>query len=382
MAAETIAQAGLRVVLLERMPSVGRKLLMAGRGGLNLTHAEALPQLMTRYGAARQPLGAAIAAHPPASVIAWCEGLGQSVFTGSSRRVFPQALKASPLLRAWLVRLGKLGVEIRTRQEWLGWEANGALRVAGLPGGLAADATVLALGGASWPRLGSDGRWTAALTSHRIAQFQPANCGFTADWSAMFRDRFEGQPLKRIALRFGGTTIRGEAMITATGIEGGAVYALSAMLRDAIATSGPAILHVDLRPDLETDILRLRLQAPRASQSLSTWLRKTTGLAPVGVGLVQEALHAGAPADDLAGLIKALPVRLLAPGSIARAISTAGGLCFEELDSHFMLIRRPGVFAAGEMLDWEAPTGGYLLQAVLSTGAAAGQGVLRWLGWT
>ena len=379
MAAETIAGAGLRVVLLERMPSVGRKLLMAGRGGLNLTHAEALPALLARYGAARPALEAAICATPPAAVIAWCEGLGQSVFTGSSRRVFPTALKASPLLRAWLGRLGRLGVDIRTRQHWLGWEASGALRVAGLPGGLAADATVLALGGASWPRLGADGGWTAALAGHRIAALRPANCGFTVDWSSVFRSRFEGQPLKRIALRFGATTIRGEATITAAGIEGGAVYALSAPLRDAIAAGGPVILHVDLRPDLDDAALRRGLAAPRASQSLSTWLRKSAGLPPVAVGLLQEALHAGAT-DDLAGLIKSVPLRLLAPGGLARAISTAGGLCLDELDADFMLARRPGVFAAGEMLDWEAPTGGYLLQAALSTGAAAGQGVLRWLG--
>jgi hypothetical protein len=380
MAAETIAQAGLPVTVLERMPSVGRKLLMAGRGGLNLTHAEDVGRLLERYGPAREILAAAIQAFPPAALMGWCEGLGQPVFTGSSQRVFPKSLKASPLLRAWLARLSGLGVRIETRRHWLGWEAGGALRVADSPDGIAADATVLALGGASWPRLGADGGWTEALREQRIATLRPANCGFTVAWSEMFRSRFEGQPLKRIALGHGSTTIRGEAMITASGIEGGAVYALSASLRDSIEAQGPAILHVDLRPDLTLAELARRLEGPRGSQSLSTWLHKLAGLPPVSVGLVQEALHDGADAANLAALIKSVPLRLLAPTGLARAISTAGGLCLDELDEHFMLASRPGVFAAGEMLDWEAPTGGYLLQAAFSTGRAAGQGVLRWLG--
>jgi uncharacterized flavoprotein (TIGR03862 family) len=380
MAAETVAEAGLRVTVLDRMPSLGRKLLMAGRGGLNLTHAEDLSLLLGRYGPARERLESAITTFPPTALMAWCEGLGQPVFIGSSQRVFPTALKASPLLRAWLARLDGLGVRIETRRHWRGWNGDGALQFAGQNGALTADATVLALGGASWPRLGADGGWIGALDDHRIAPLRPANCGFNVAWSDMFRTRFEGHPLKRIALRLGATMVRGEAMITAGGIEGGAIYALSSALRDAILAAGPATLLVDLRPDLTEAELFRRLDTPRRGQSLSTWLRKTAGLVPVAVGLVQEALHAGSEAHNLAALIKAVPLRLLSPTGIDRAISTAGGLCFEELNEDFMLISRPGVFAAGEMLDWEAPTGGYLLQATLSTGRAAGRGVLRWLG--
>ena len=241
-----------------------------------------------------------------------------------------------------------------------------------------AGATVLALGGASWPRLGSDGGWTGLLPGIDVRPLRPSNCGFRIDWSAQFR-RFAGTPLKRIALAFRGRTVRGEAMVTAEGIEGGAVYALSAALRDAIAAGGPVLAFLDLRPDLDLPALARRLAGPRGSASLSTFLRKAAGLAPVGVGLVQEALHAGAP-PDLSGLIKAVPLRLLAPAPIARAISSAGGIALDELDASWMLRRRPGVFAAGEMLDWEAPTGGYLLQGCFSTGVAAGFGVLAWLG--
>jgi uncharacterized flavoprotein (TIGR03862 family) len=381
MAAEVMAEAGLAVTVLERMSSVGRKLLMAGRGGLNLTHSEDFDALLARYGAARPRLEAALTAFPPTALIAWCEGLGQRTFIGSSGRVFPTGLKASPLLRAWLARLGLLGVRIRTRQLWRGWDGAGGLCIEGPEGRsiLAAQATVLALGGASWPRLGSDGLWTAYLPDIAVRPLRPANCGFAVAWSQMFRSRFEGQPLKRIGLRFGDAALRGEALITRDGIEGGAIYSLSARLRDAIAADGPATLHVDLRPDLPAVALATRLDAPRRGQSLSTFLRKQAGLSPVAVGLVQEALHAGADGGSLAALVKSVPVRLLAPRPIARAISSAGGIAFDEIDESFMLRRRPGVFVAGEMLDWEAPTGGYLLQGAFSTGHAAGHGVLRWL---
>jgi uncharacterized flavoprotein (TIGR03862 family) len=380
MAAETIAAGGVAVRVMERMPSVGRKLLMAGRGGLNLTHGEALAAFLDRYGPARDRLHSALTAFPPQALIEWCEGLGQETFVGSSLRVFPKAFKASPLLRAWLARLDRLGVRVRTRQTWQGWDAAGLLRFAGPDGEerVAADATVLALGGASWPRLGSDGGWTALLPDVSIARWHPANCGFAVGWSARFRERFEGQPLKRIALSFGGRIVRGEAVVTAAGIEGGAIYALSAALRDAIGALGPVTLHVDLRPDLQAAELARRLDVPRRGQSLSTFLRKTAGLSPLAVGLVQEALHSGAD-GDLAGLVKAVPVTLEAPAPIARAISSAGGIALSELDERYMLRRRPGVFAAGEMLDWEAPTGGYLLQACFSTAVAAGRGVLDWL---
>jgi hypothetical protein len=376
MAAETIAAAGRAVTVFDHMPSPGRKLLMAGRGGLNLTHSETLPRLLDRYGPARPRLEAAIIAFPPDAVVAWCEGLGQPTFTGSSGRIFPRAMKASPLLRAWLARLTGLGVRFALRRRWTGWDPDGALAFADGTR-LRPDATVLALGGASWPRLGSDGAWTGLLPGVAVSPLRPANCGFVVAWSAPFR-RFEGTPLKRIALSFRGHAVRGEAVVSAAGLEGGAVYALSAPLRDAIAAEGAVTLHLDLRPDLDAASLARRLAGPRGSASLSNFLRKAGGLAPVGVGLVQEALHAGA-APDLAPLIKAIPLRLLAPQPLARAISSAGGIALDELDGRWMLRRRAGVFAAGEMLDWEAPTGGYLLQACFATGVACGRGVLDWL---
>ncbi len=376
IAAEVIAAGGVAVTVFDRMPSPGRKLMMAGRGGLNLTHSEALPDLLDRYGPARARLEPAIAAFPPAALIAWCEGLGQPTFVGSSGRVFPHGMKTSPLLRAWLARLAGLGVRLETRRSWAGWDADGALAFAD-GSRIRPLATVLALGGASWPRLGSDGGWTGLLPGIAVRPLLPSNCGFRIDWSAPFR-RFAGTPLKRIALSFRGRTVRGEAMVTAEGIEGGAVYALSAALRDAIAAEGPVVAMLDLRPDLDPAVLARRLGGPHGSASLSTFLRKRAGLAPAGVGLVQEALHDGAPAD-LPALVKAVPLRLLAPAPIARAISSAGGIALDELDARWMLHRRPGVFAAGEMLDWEAPPGGYLLQACFATGAAAGHGVLAWL---
>ncbi len=379
-AAETVAAAGHAVTVHDRMPSPGRKFLMAGRGGLNLTHSEPIEALLGRYGTARPHLEPAITAFPPAAVIAWCEGLGQPSFVGSSGRVFPRALKASPLLRAWLRRLDAAGVRLLTHHHWRGWADDGALRF-GTPAGEAhapADATILALGGASWPRLGADGGWTDLLPGVEIAPLRPANCGFTVLWSDIFRTRFAGTPLKRIALTFGTETVRGEAMITTSGIEGGAVYALCGPVRDAL-NAGPATLHVDLLPDLTSDEVVRRLALPRRGQSLGNFLRKYAGLDPVRIGLVQEALHHGADPDGLAVLLKSLPLVLHATSPIARAISTAGGIAWSEVDEHFMLHRRPGVFVAGEMLDWEAPTGGYLLQACLATGRAAGEGVRAYL---
>jgi uncharacterized flavoprotein (TIGR03862 family) len=383
-AAETLAAGGAAVTIFDHMPSPARKLLIAGRGGLNLTHSEPLPAFLARYGTARDRLAPAIAAFPPEALVRWCHDLGQDTFVGSSGRVFPRALKASPLLRAWLARLAGLGVSLRVRHRWQGWDAAaGALQFA-TPEGMTAHApaaTLLALGGASWPRLGSDGTWPALLPPEvATAPFRPANCGFAVAWSEVFRRRFEGQPLKRIALEFGGVRVRGEAVVTAAGIEGGAVYALSAPLRETIAAQGPVLLHLDLRPDLAAGDLAGRLDGPRGSLSLANHLRRA-GLPPVAIGLVQEALHAGAP-GPLSRLVKALPLRLIAPMPIARAISSAGGIRWEEVDARFMLHRRPGVFVAGEMLDWEAPTGGYLLQACFSTGIAAARGLLDWLAET
>jgi uncharacterized flavoprotein (TIGR03862 family) len=377
MAAEVVAGSGVPVVLFERMPSLGRKLLMAGRGGLNITHSEPVERFYARYGEAALWMRPLLQAFPPDSLVAWCESLGQQTFIGSSGRVFPRVMKASPLLRAWIARLDALGVHFVTRAHWTGWNADGALSFA--DGSFyAADAVVLALGGASWPRLGADGSWTRLLPDIGITPLRPANCGFVVAWSEMFRRRHAGTPLKSIALSLADRSVRGEAMITAEGIEGGAVYALAAAARDAIAREGSALLHVDLRPDLPPAALAARLDQAQGRSSLSTFLRKRAGLSPVAVSLVQEALHAG-ETMPLAALIKALPLRLLAPFGLARAISTAGGIARAELDERLMLRRRPGVFAAGEMLDWEAPTGGYLLQGCMATGAAAGRGVLRWL---
>ena len=389
MAAEVAAQGGAHVTVYDAMPSVGRKFLMAGRGGLNLTHSEPLPAFLARYGEAMPKLAAAITAFPPDTLRNWSEALGQPTFVGSSGRVFPEAFKASPLLRAWLRRLDAIGVKFALRHRWIGWEKDGRLAFT-TPAGMRfvdAHATVLALGGASWPRLGSVGGWVEALAAKGVAisTLRPANSGFTVGWSDTFRNRFEGQPLKGVALSFGPHAMRGEAMITRTGIEGGGIYALSASLREAIIRSGKATLHIALRPDLETSGLVARLSAPRGKQSFSNWLRKAVHLSPVGIGLLQEAAIVSGvslsslSSANLATLINAVPVELNGIAPITRAISTAGGISFDELDTDFMIRRLPGVFAAGEMLDWEAPTGGYLLQASFATGAAAGRGALRWL---
>jgi uncharacterized flavoprotein (TIGR03862 family) len=388
MAAEVLAQGGARVTVYDAMPSAGRKFLLAGRGGLNLTHSEPLPDFLARYREAMPHLRTAVEAFPPDTLRDWSAALGQVTFVGSSGRVFPKAFKASPLLRAWLRRLDAAGVQFAFRHRWTGWDAQGRLQFQTPTGALALDATatVLALGGASWPRLGSDGGWVDILAEKGIAisKLRPANSGFTVAWSEVFRDRFEGQPLKGVALTLGAHTVRGEAMITRSGIEGGAIYALSAELREAVLGLGQAKLMIALRPDLETDALTTRLSGTRGKQSLANFLRKAAQLSPVGIGLMQEAaIASGRPLAsfspaELAHRINAIPVQLSGVAPIDRAISTAGGIRFDELDVHFMLHKLPGVFAAGEMLDWEAPTGGYLLQASFATGAAAGRGVLAW----
>ena len=389
MAAEMLGRAGIAVTVYDGMASAGRKFLMAGRGGLNLTHSKSLPAFLARYREAAPHLARAVTDFPPAALRAWSEELGQPTFVGSSGRVFPNAFKASPLLRAWLRKLGSIGVKLELRHRWTGWDQDGRLLFQTADGERAVDAraTVLALGGASWPRLGSDAAWAETLNTKgvRISPLKPANCGFTVSWSAIFRDRFEGQPLKAVELSFGSHSARGEAMITRRGIEGGAIYALSAQLREAIATSGRAKIDVALRPDVKTGDLIVRLSGPRGKQTFSNWLRKAAQISPVGIGLMQEAaISSGVPlssltAADLATRINAVPIQLDGVDPITRAISSAGGVCFSEIDLQFMIRRLPGVFVAGEMLDWEAPTGGYLLQACFATGAAAGRGVLNWL---
>ena len=390
MAAEVLAQGGADVTVYDAMPSAGRKFLMAGRGGLNLTHSEALPAFLARYREAMPKLATAIEAFPPDRLRQWSDELGQPTFIGSSGRVFPQAFKASPLLRAWLRRLDSMGVQLKLRHRWTGWDEQGRLLFETPDGKRTVEisATVLALGGASWPRLGSDGAWAETLAAKgvTISPLRPANCGFTVAWSDIFRNRFEGQPLKGVALAFGSHSVRGEALVTRTGIEGGGIYALSADLREAILASGQATLLIALRPDLQPADLIARLSTPKGKQSFSNWLRKAAHLSPVGIGLLQEAAVASGAAlsslspEKLAGLINAVPVQLNGVAPIGRAISTAGGIAFDELDADFMIRRLPGVFASGEMLDWEAPTGGYLLQASFATGAAAGRGALKYLG--
>ena len=381
-AAERLAQAGCAVTVYDRMPSVARKFLMAGRGGLNLTHSEDFAAFVARYGGAADRLRPYLERFPPAALVAWAEGLGQPTFVGSSGRVFPKALKASPLLRAWLGRLGDLGVEVRTRHEWRGWTDEGALRFR-TPDGAAevrGDAAVLALGGASWPRLGTDGAWAAYLPG-QVAPFRPANMGVDVAWSPVMQG-FAGTPLKGVALTHGDRSVRGEAVVSRYGLEGGAVYAISAPLREAIAAAGSTVLEIDLRPDMTVGALTQRLAKPRGGQSLSNHLRRALKLSPVETNLLREAHGRDLPAEPgaLARAIKAAPLRLTGVQGLERAISSAGGVRLGAADAELMLTARPGVFVAGEMLDWEAPTGGYLLQASFATGLAAAEGVLKRLG--
>ncbi len=373
LAAAEVAAPWARVTVLEHMPSPGRKFLMAGRGGLNLTHAEPLAPLLSRYGEAGS-VAAAVRAFPPEALRDWADGLGAETFVGPSRRVFPRALKASPLLRAWLARLDGLGVRILTRVRWTGWEA-GRLTLDGADA-IEADATILACGGASWPRLGSDGAWAGLVGP--VTPFAPSNCGFRAGWSADFAARFAGAPLKAAAFSHGAASARGEAVVTAGGLEGGAIYALSAHLRDAIARDGSATLTLDLRPDTSEAALAARLAAMRPGLSAANRLRRL-GLSPVAAALAREAGPLPGEPAAAAARLKATALRLDAPDGLDRAISTAGGLRLDALDGRFMLRDRPGVFAAGEMLDWEAPTGGYLLTACIATGRAAAEGARAWL---
>ena len=382
-AAETLASAGRRVTIFDSAASPARKFLLAGRGGLNLTHSETPAAFIARYGAAAPRLKPAIEELSPTALRDWSEALGEPTFVGSSGRVFPKSFKSSPLLRAWLRRLDALGVEIRPRHRFVGFDAARQPVFEG-PGGRGAhpaSAVILACGGASWPRLGSDGGWAAILRDAGVdvADLRPANSGFLVAWSDAFKQRFAGAPLKSIALGFGDARVRGEALITQSGIEGGGVYALSALLREAMDAGGGAALSFDLKPDVALDDLARRLARPRGGQSTATFLRKAAGLAPVAIALLRES---GAPPSDamaLAARIKDLRLPLTGVAPIARAISSAGGVRWSEIDEDYMLRSLPGVFVAGEMIDWEAPTGGYLLQGCFSTGAAAARGALNWL---
>ena len=387
MAAEVISAAGVPVDVYDAMPSVGRKLLRAGIGGLNLTHAEPEADFLRRYGAQRERIACWLHDFGPQHLRDWVQGLGVATFVGSSGRVFPAGMKAAPLLRAWLQRLRAQGVRFHPRHCWLGWTEEGALRFATPDGeakvGGGGTATVLALGGGSWARLGSDGMWIQLLAAHGIdiAPLRPANCGFDCAWSEHLRSRFAGQPVKGVTASFGTANRQGEFIVTRHGVEGGLIYALSAPLRDAVEQHGLATLSIDLLPGRALARLTADLQQPRGRDSLANHLRRRAGIAGVKAALLREVASPAQLNDpvQLAALLKALPLRLIAPRPIDEAISTAGGVRFAELTDALMLKRLPGTFCAGEMLDWEAPTGGYLLTACLASGRVAGNGVLNYL---
>jgi uncharacterized flavoprotein (TIGR03862 family) len=390
MAAEVLSTAGIQVEVFDAMPSVGRKFLMAGKGGMNITHSEPLADFIGRYGSRADWLGPLLADFGPEALRAWIHGLGVETFIGSSGRVFPTEMKAAPLLRAWLHRLREAGVIFHVRHRWLGWNEAGALRLASPGGEITRQpaATLLALGGASWPQLGSDAAWLPWLMQRgvELAPFLPANCGFDTDWSEHFRERFAGEPLKNVVARCSGPDGKawqraGECLISATGIEGGLVYALSAPLRDALLAQGEATLELDLLPDFSAEKVAADVAHPRGARSLSSHLQSRLGLKGLKMGLLYECLSKEAMLDSqqLSAAIKALPLKLRATRPISEAISSAGGVKVEALDENLMLRPLPGVFCAGEMLDWEAPTGGYLLTACFASGYAAGRGVQRWL---
>lgn len=380
MAAQELAADGVRVDVYDAMPSVGRKFLLAGRGGMNITHAEDYAHFVTRYGARAAELRPMLDAFGPQQVRDWVHGLGIDTFVGTSGRVFPTEMKAAPLLRAWLHRLRESGVHFHQRHRWLGWDAEGTLRFESAQGEVAvrADATVLALGGASWARLGSDGAWAPVLAQRgaEIAPLQPSNCGFDIGWSEHFAGKYAGQPLTTVAI--GGK--KGQLVVTATGIEGSLVYALSAPWRDRIAEQGSAVIELDLLPDLPLQRVLDELRHPRGSRSMSSHLQSRLHIKGVKTGLLHEVLSKDEfhDVERVARTLKALPLRLRAPRPIDEAISCAGGVKFEALDGT-MLRTAPGVFVAGEMLDWEAPTGGYLLTACLASGRAAARDALRWV---
>ena len=395
MAAETLAAAGARVDLYDAMPSVGRKFLLAGRGGLNLTHGEPLPAFLSRYREQASWVESWLADFGPQALRDWAQGLGVDTFVGTSGRVFPAAMKAAPLLRAWLHRLRAQDVRIHARHRWTGWDESGQLRFS-TPAGetrVRADAVILALGGGSWSRLGSDGAWAPMLAEKGVdvAPLRPANCGFQADWSAHFQERHAGEPLKSVAARVLDTASpdsgenacwrRGEIMLTRDGLEGGLVYALSSDLRQALDRTGEAVLAIDLLPDRDAAWVAGQVLYPRGAKSLSSHLRSRLNLHGAKAGLLRECLGRDDYADParLAAAIKRLPVRLTGMRPMDEAISTAGGVRRQAMDERLMLLALPGVFCAGEMLDWDAPTGGYLLTACFAGGRAAARHALAWL---
>lgn len=387
MAAEVLSKAGHSVEIFDAMPSSGRKFLLAGKGGMNITHSEPLEAFITRYAEAMPRVAPWLQAFGPDELRAWVHGLGISTFIGSSGRVFPLEMKAAPLLRAWLHRLRAQGVRLHTRTRWLGWSDDGALRLAQPEGEIQRKfaATVLALGGASWPRLGSDGAWYPLLAERGIdlSPLKSSNCGFDIGWSAHFVERFAGQSIPTVGITHTeqGSRRVGPCVITATGIEGTLIYALSSKLRQQIEIDGQAQIELDLLPDWSAEKVAKELLRPRGTRSWASHLQSRLGLKGVKVGLLREVLAPDAwqDAEKIAFAVKSLTLTLRATRPIAEVISSAGGVCLAELDEGLMLHKMPGVFCAGEMLDWEAPTGGYLLTACFASGFCAGQGVQAWL---
>lgn len=384
MAAEVLSEHNLQVNVYDSMPSFGRKFLMAGKSGLNITHSESYEKFVTRYGERQKEIKSHLKNFTAEDVRAWAKELGVETFVGTSGRVFPKEMKASPLLRMWLKRLQENGVKFFTRHHWKGWEndylifdsPNGEIKIK-------PDATVLALGGASWSKLGSSGEWSSWLSEAgvKVEAFRPSNCGFVVDWSNHFREKFHGHPIKSVTLSFEDFKQQGEFIVTKTGVEGSLIYAASSKLRDSIQSTGSAALQLDLAPDSSREKLIHALAKPRGSRSMTSHIEKTIGLKGVKVGLLYEFVSKEdfANIEKLVDAIKNLQIPLIATSLIDKAISTAGGINFDELDSNLMLKKIPGVFCAGEMLDWEAPTGGYLLTACFATGRSAGRGTLNFI---
>ncbi|MFN3866275.1 MAG: NAD(P)/FAD-dependent oxidoreductase [Demequina sp.] len=392
MAAEVLARAGVDVTVHERMPSPGRKFLLAGHGGLNLTHTEDRENFITRYGTSADRIAPMLEQFGPEDLREWAADLGEPTFVGTSGRVFPQALRATPLFRAWLTRLAELGVQTERRTTWSGWahtQSSGADSLlitdeSGETHEVTSDITIFALGGASWPHLGADGSWVGPFAERgiKVTPLEAANVGVRVEWSNVYASRFAGTPLKNVSVTVGGgEPRRGEIMLTRSGVEGGLIYALGAVIRESLKAEGRCVLEVDLRPEASVEEVARRLSKRRPKDSATNWLRRAIGLDPASVGLLREA-SGGTLSHDataMAALIKAVPVAVTGTMPIDRAISTAGGIAWGEVDDRLMLRRLPGTFVAGEMLDWEAPTGGYLLQASFSTGVAAAKGALAWL---
>jgi len=385
MAADVISAQGIRVDVYDSMPSVGRKFLMAGKSGLNITHSEPFEQFIARYGNRRAQIEQLLRAFGPDALRQWVHGLGIETFVGTSGRVFPVGMKASPLLRAWLKRLGEASVKVHLRHKWLGWNEDQSLKFSTPDGekNIRADATVLALGGGSWSRLGSDGAWVPWLeqAGAKVEALKPSNCGFDVNWSPHFRERFEGHPIKSVVLSFGSFHQQGEFIVTKEGVEGSLIYAASALIRDEIYANGNAVISLDMAPNRSLDWLTEKLSKPRGSRSIASHIERMVGIKGVKAGLMREFVSKEkfASSEQLAYSIKNLQISLIAPRPLDEAISSAGGVTFESLDENLMLRAMPGIFCAGEMLDWEAPTGGYLLTACFASGYVAGHGVLKWI---